>query len=492
MLIQIDNDLNKTLRAQVIEKIKAMIEDNSLEAGSPMPSLRKLAEQLGVSRCTVYQAYSELQAMGYLLSRPGSYNIVQNRKKEAGYNPNGRSLIPWQKISNQSVENVYSYFRSQRETKSYSYDFNFSSLEPDPRLFPVKEFSRSVNFALNYYGSKALNYGDHRGFLPLREYLAKRFRTHGISVSEKEILITNGAQQGIDLVLRLFAIPGKTVIIEAPTYGVLIPLLKLHNAKVKSVPMLEDGMDLHSLERLLKKGDTAFIYTMPNFHNPTGITTSHLHREKLLTLCHTYNVPLIEDGFEEDLKYFGRVDLPIKSIDHNNVVIYLGTFSKALFPGLRIGWICAAPECVDRLTCIKRYSDLSSGNLSQAAIHYFCEHGYYDLHLKRLHRIYKKRMEAAQKTLENSFPEGFGWTKPAGGYLLWIKMPFKLTDDEFQKYFSRQGIGVSPGMHYFYNCNESEFFRISISAMDEKEIREGLCRLAGILKNLAAEKGGRK
>lgn len=488
MLIKIDPSLSKPLRVQIIEQIRHMIENNLVESGSHIPSSRKLAELLGVSRVTVYQAYCELQAMGYLQSKPGSYNVVQKRQREAEYNPEPNSILQWDKISNPGLETVYKSFRSSAKynaaDKPGKDSVNFSSLEPDPRLFPIKEFTRSINLTLSYYGSNALNYGAHKGFLPLREYLAKRFRLHGISVSEKEILITNGAQQGIDLILRLLSGTGKTVIIESPTYGILIPLLKLHNVKVESIPMLSDGMDLIALEKILKKKSAAFIYTMPNFHNPTGITTNHQHREKLLQLCLKYKTPLVEDGFEEDLKYYGKVDLPIKSIDENNIVIYVGTFSKALFPGLRIGWITAAGECIERLTCLKRYSDLSSGNLSQAAIYHFCEQGYYDLHLKRLHRVYKKRMEIALKTMDQCLPKEVKWTKPAGGYLIWVEIPLKLDALQFKTYFNSNGVSVSPGYNYFNKPGKSEFFRISISAMDEKEINEGIERLAAVLKKI--------
>jgi len=181
------------------------------------------------------------------------------------------------------------------------------------------------------------------------------------------------------------------------------------------------------------------------------------------------------------MKYFGKVALPIKSIDEKNIVFYLGTFSKALFPGLRIGWITADKECVQRIAAIKRFCDLSSSNLAQIVMHEFCMAGFYDRHLKRLHRIFRRRMEVALKTIKEFFPPGLSWTRPLGGYTLWVRMPKKLTETELYDLISPFGVSVSPGGYYFPKKAASEYFRISISPLNEEEIREGLTRLGKAL-----------
>jgi len=490
MLLKIDKSGSQPVYRQIIMEIKALIEQGVLEAGKPLPSTRTLAKKLGVNRSTVYQAYEELQALGHLESRPGSYNIVQRRQKEVAYNPERKSSISWEKASREEAKKIYETFlryspEISRFSKYKGKAISLAALDPDPRLFPIHEFRRCLNHVLRSSGTQSLEYGAHKGYRPLREYIAQRLRLHGISVSEEEILITNGAQQGIDLIARLLARPNKKVVVEAPTYANVIPLLEFNGMKILAVPVKYNGMDLAYLEKYLEKQEVSFVYTMPNFQNPTGTTTSHHHRERLLSLCLEHKVPIVEDGFEEDMKYFGKVPLPIKSIDEKNIVIYLGTFSKALFPGLRIGWITADKECIERLAAIKRFSDLSSGNLVQIVMHDFCRQGYYDLHLKRLHRVFRRRMQVALKTIEECFPKAVDWTRPMGGYTIWVKIPKKLTEAELHEFLNPYGVSVSPGVYYFPKETSSEYFRIAIARLNEEEIREGLLRLGKALQKLS-------
>ncbi len=361
MIIHIDKGLALPVYKQIIDRIKGLIDQGAIAPGYRLPSSRRLAQKLGVNRTTVYQAYEELQAQGYLQSRPGSYNIVQKRMREAVYDPQARSSIRWDRASSGQAGKVYKIFSRYSPEKPACFSagiepIDLASLDPDERLHPVRDFRKCIDVTLDKLGAETLKYGNHQGYLPLREYIAQRLRLHGVATSEKEILITNGAPQAIDLDTRMLSRPGHAVVIEAPTYANLLPILEFNGARVRAVPMKEDGMDLDFLETVLATDKVSFVYTMPNFQNPTGITTTHEHREKLLALCSRANVPILEDGFEEDMKYFGKVDLPVKSIDQKNLVIYIGTFSKALFPGLRIGWITAEADCISRLLAIKRFS----------------------------------------------------------------------------------------------------------------------------------------
>jgi len=361
---------------------------------------------------------------------------------------------------------------------------NISELDLDPRLYPMEDFRRCVQHVLLSSGADSLLYGDHRGYLPLRQHIAKRLRLHGISVSEKEILITNGAQQALDLIVRMLAKGGKKVAIESPTYAAVLPLLKFNGVRLLEIPMRKNGMDLDSLEKALAEEKLSFVYTIPNFQNPTGITTSHQHRERLLNICQKHRVPIVEDGFEEDMKYFGRVALPIKSIDEKNIVIYLGTFSKALFPGLRIGWVTADKECVSRLTAIKRFSDLGTGKLVQAVLAEFLKRGYYDKQLKRMHRVFRKRLQVALKAMAAVLPRTVSWTHPTGGYTIWVRLPKKWDESKLHSHLARYGVIVSPGSYYFPDRKSCEYFRLSIAKRNEQEITEAVTRLGKALHNL--------
>jgi len=490
MFLKINRSSSKPLYQQIIDEIKGLIDQGAIEPDQPLPSTRKLAETLGVNRSTVVTAYEELQALGYLQSRPGSYNRIQKRRKEVKYNSHRKSIISWKEASSPEARNIYETFlhfypEGKKSKKLDKQTINISELDLDHRLYPMDEFRRCVNFVLMERGSESLQYGDYKGYLPLRQLIARRLRLHGISVSEQEILITNGAQQAIDLIIRMFSHSQRKVALESPTYANVIPLLQFNGVDILEIPMDADGMNLDYLENVLKKEKVSFVYTIPNFQNPTGITTTHQHRERLLNTCVLHKIPIVEDGFEEDMKYFGKVPVPIKSIDEKNFVIYLGTFSKALFPGLRIGWITADKECIERLTSIKRFSDISSSKLLQIVLHEFLKRGYYDIQLKRLHSIFRKRMQLALMTMEESLPDSASWTRPTGGYTIWVKIPTRLNEEQMHELTSSNGIVISPGHYYFPKKKTSEYFRVSIAKTDEEEIKEGIIRLSKALHRLS-------
>jgi DNA-binding transcriptional MocR family regulator len=489
MLLNIDRKDSKPLYKQLIDEIKNLIDQGALEAGESIPSTRSFAKKLGINRSTVTRAYEELQALGYLTSKEGSYHRVQRRKKEVEYTDNRISAISWENASTddaKAIHQIFLRYSPERSKHPHSQEdaINISELDLDPRLYPMTEFRRCINHVLHDYGADSLQYGDHKGYFSLRRQIAKRLRLHGISVSEKEILITSGAQQALDMIIRMLAGNGKRVAIESPTYAAILPLLKFNGVNTLEIPMNGDGMDLDFLEKALAEEKVSFVYTIPNFHNPTGITTSHLHRERLLNLCCEHRVPIVEDGFEEDMKYFGKVPLPIKSVDEKNIVIYLGTFSKALFPGLRIGWVTADQECISRLTAIKRFSDLGSSKLVQIVLYEFLKRGYYDRQLKRMHRAFRKRMQVALQTMDACFPPTVQWTRPTGGYTIWVKLRKQWDDEQLNKHLAEFGVIVSPGSYYFPDRKRSEYFRVSIAKRNEEEIKEGITRLGKALHNM--------
>ena len=489
ILIKIKPHDKTPIYRQIIDRIIDLIEKRSLEKGENLPSSRELAEKLGIDRTTVYRAYAELNALGYTESRPGSYTKVRKRP-EVGTQilHSHKGIITWDKKSNENSNELFCYFKRffPESTRKKSTDLiNLSPLDLDNRIFPIEDFRRCLNQVLVNGGPKILSYGDHKGLKPLREDLAHRMQIHGIAVTPEEILITNGAQQAIDLILKLFVYPGGPVAIESPTYANIIPLLRYYNADMIGIQMRNDGPDLEFLERQIISNKPLFFYTIPNFQNPTGITTSQSHRERLLSLCEAHKLPIVEDGFEEEMKYFGKVVLPIKSMDKKKVVIYLGTFSKVLFPGIRIGWIAAEQECIMRLMAIKRFTDLSSSTLVQAAVSTFLRRGYYDLHLKRMHRIFRKRLQVALQALKEFLPADVNWTKPDGGYTIWLTLSSSYKSEESVKnLLLKHGILVSPGEYYFHKKTQKKYFRISIASLNETEIEEGIARLGKALYEL--------
>ncbi len=493
VLIKIDRQSNTPVFQQIIQQIIEFIENVSLKVGDNLPSTRILADRLGVDRTTVYRAYLELTALGYIESSPGSYTRVRKRPPVIRKNQvAAESILHWSDISNPESAELFRHFLHFWPENSPGIPgdlINLSPLDLDERIFPTTEFRRCLNQVLVNIGSKLLKYGEHQGYLPLREDIARRLQVHGISTSAGEILITNGAQHAIDLILSLLGKPGDRVAIESPTYANVIPLMRFHRLKLMEIPMGPDGMDLEYLTRQIRNKPLLFVYTIPNFQNPTGITTHQTHREELLSICEKHHIPLVEDGFEEEMKYYGKVVLPIKSMDKNHVVIYLGTFSKVLFPGVRIGWIAADQECIRRLSAIKRFTDLTGSGVLQAAVSAFLRNGYYDLHLKKMHRTFRKRMSVALKSLQEYMPHNVSWTRPDGGYTIWGTLKKEYSGEQnFKNILLKNGVLVSPGLYYFFSSNQNKYFRISISSLNEEEIRQGMFRLGKAIRELNGQK----
>lgn len=487
LLLTIDERGAKPIYQQIIDQIREKIAGRVLLPGEKLPSTRRLANQLGVHRSTVATAYQELWALGFVDLNPGACPRVRDRMQIAtAADRSEKGVVEWSTAASpasNAILQAYDRLHPPAAGTPAAELFNFSSLDMDRRLFPLDSFRASLDRAIKKQGDELLGYGARAGFPPLREYIARRLQSHGISVAAAEILITNGSQQGIDMVFRMIAAPGRAVAVESPTYNYVLPLLRFYGLKPLEIPLRRDGMDLAALAAVLEKERPALVYTMPTFQNPTGITTSHAHREKLLSLCEKHCVPILEDGFEEEMKYFGRAVLPIKSMDHRQLVIYCGTFSKVLFPGVRIGWLAAERECLRRLVAIHCFSELSPSMILQAATHDFCESGGYDRHVSKMHRVYRKRMQIAIRALHRHIPLKWAeWTEPTGGFLLWLKLgPVPGPSPDWTGLLAAYGVEATAGGSFFTAQTPETYLRLSISTLNDAEIVEGIRRLAAAL-----------
>lgn len=496
IILNLDRRSNLPLHRQVFDQLKSMIDRNVLAPGTRLPSTRTLALKHGLSRTTVLRAYEELWGQGYLESRPGSYTTV--RAKTPCCNPikaREKSLIDWNgsipPASRALYETVSSFPQSGYRSPSLEM-LDMASLDMDHRILPVEDFKRCLTRVV-VEETNIFNYGAAEGDVGLRESISTRLKVHGIYCSPDEVLITNGSQQSLDLIIRLFAHPESMIITESPTYMHAMPLIRFQGASLSGVDMGSKGMDLSALEEKLERSKPEFIYTMPNFQNPTGITMCQSVREKLLSIAERYKVPIVEDAFEEEMKYFGKVPMPIKSMDKNGVVIYMSSFSKVLFPGIRTGWIAADTDFIQRITTLKRVTDLSSNSVIQSAMNEFISRGYYDLHIRRMHRIFKKRMLTAIEALHSRLPgEQVSWREPSGGYLVWLRLRgLRVSEDELHAELRKQGVTASRGSKYFPKPPKDLYLRLSISKLEEREIVEGVKRVGKALGKLYRKGYGR-
>lgn len=360
---------------------------------------------------------------------------------------------------------------------------SFAGGMPAPELFPIEEMIKVSEAVLREGGKKALQYGATEGYPPLREYIAERMRKAGMKADADDILITSGSQQGLDLTAKTFIDEGDTIICESPTYLAAINAFRTYMPNFVEVGMDEDGMIIEELEEALKENpNTKFIYTIPDFQNPTGRSMSLDRRKKLIELANRYDVLVAEDNPYGELRFEGDHIPPIKHFDTEGRVIYMSTFSKILSPGLRIGWVCADPEITRKYVLFKQGTDLHTNVLAQMQALKYVEMYNIEEHIDRIKEVYKRRKDLMAKTIQDVFPEGIKVTNPKGGLFLWAVLPSELNARDVLKKCLDVNVAFVPGGSFFPNGGNENTFRLNFSNMPEDKIVEGIHRLAGVLK----------
>lgn len=358
---------------------------------------------------------------------------------------------------------------------------SFAGGLPAPELFPVEAISAAYQKVLEREGRAALQYSTTEGFGPLCEWIAARLRNKGMRVSSDQILITNGSQQGIDIVARVLLDPGDVVAVESPTY--LAAIQTFEGCEVTFAPVASDdhGMDIDDLARVFKERIPKLVYLVPEFHNPKGTTLSRERRAALVELCRAHRVPILEDNPYGELRFRGDAPPPLAALDDSGVVIHLGTFSKTLAPGMRLGWIVASRELIRPFTIAKQAADLHTGTLAQRAASCLLETFDYDAHLGNLRRVYGERCDAMLSALDRHLPAGTRWTRPEGGLFIWAELPSGLRADELFHDALREKVAFVPGNAFFPDTPKFETLRLNYSNRPPALIEEGMARLGRVV-----------
>jgi 2-aminoadipate transaminase len=367
---------------------------------------------------------------------------------------------------------------------------SFAGGMPAPEVFPIKEFREACDKVLSENGAACLQYGSTDGYMPLREMIARHSARYGITVTVDNILPTSGSQQALDLLGRIFINPGDRILVESPTYVGALQAWRMYGAEFIPVPFDEDGMITDELEARLRAGPK-FIYVLPNFQNPTGVTLSYERRLKLIELADRYGVPIIEDDPYGQLRYEGENLPALEVLDsqtrlqgkcYSGNVIYLSTFSKTLAPGIRLAWVVAPPEIINKLSLAKQGADLHTSTFNQIVTYEVAKGGFLDEHVKLIRKTYKERLNVMIDTLEEHMPESIKWTKPKGGLFLWVTTPECLDCQDLFEDAVKEKVAFVPGTSFFAEGGGHNTMRLNFSNATPEKINEGIGRLAKVIK----------
>ncbi len=364
---------------------------------------------------------------------------------------------------------------------------SFAGGLPAPEVFPVERFQEACQRVLHTQAAAALQYGPTEGYRPLREYIVAHMARYGILASVDNVLITSGSQQALDLIAKLLINRGDRILVECPTYLGALQAFDLMGAEYVTVSTDDHGLQTCNMEQALRSGPK-FMYILPNFQNPSGVTLSRSRREQLVMLSDKYGIPIIEDDPYGQLRYEGEHITPLVVLDRTNLtrdkdyklgnVIYLSTFSKVLAPGLRVAWIVAPPDVIAKLVQIKQSTDLHTSMFTQMVIYEAAREGFIDEHVKIIRATYKERRDAMLQALNDYFPPEVSWTKPHGGLFLWVTMPPGVDSSKLLDSALRQNVAFVPGDPFYPNGDEGSHMRLNFSNANPEMIREGIRRLS--------------
>jgi 2-aminoadipate transaminase len=374
---------------------------------------------------------------------------------------------------------------------------SFAGGLPAPDVFPLEEFRAACNQVLDHYGPQALQYGTTEGYGPLREMIARHTARYSVEVGPENILVTSGSQQALDFLGRLFINRGDYIVVESPTYLGALQAWNAYGAQYIPVRADENGMIVDELEAALRIGPK-FIYVLPNFQNPSGSTLCLERRKQLVELADKYGVPIVEDDPYGQLRYEGDHIPSVVSLDseyrgpngghYSGNVIYLSTFSKLLAPGLRLAWIIAPPEVIRKLVMTKQAADLHTATFNQYVAYEVAKGGFLDEHVKTIRSTYKERRDVMVEMMEEMFPAGVTWSKPAGGMFLWGVLPEGMDAAEVLRAAIERKVAFVPGEAFHPRGGGKNTMRLNFSYSSPDTIREGITRMGITLKELIRER----
>lgn len=439
-------ELNKSSSKylQIYNFIKQLIISGEIKEHEKLPPIRKLADYMGVNNATIVKVYELLENEGYVYKIVGSGTFASNIKLKKKKSVKREGLI------------------------------HFDSGNPSADMFPIEDYKKAINMALERDGSTIFDYDEGKGSKELREEISKYLREKQINTDKENIQIISGAQQGIDIVCKGLINYSDVVFVEEPTYNGALEVFKSRGAKVISIPMLDDGIDIGILKLKLEKIKPKLMYVMPNFQNPTGISYSAYKKRKLIELSEEYDFYILEDDFISDFPFDSEDNRPLKSYDNNDRVIYIKSFSKILMPGLRIGIVEIPMELQSKILWAKYSSDISTPGLIQKSMYYYMSCFNWEEYLDNISRIYYEKYSLAKKLIDEKLGEKLKIRNAVGGINFFLELPRGYSANDFYNFILEKGVIITPGTYFFDNIMDDRYFRINVANASLDDIREGI------------------
>ena len=471
---------SRPLYGHLVSLLETAISRGAIPSGSRVPPERELAHRLGISRTTVVSAYRELEARGLLRGYVGRGTFVC-----AAPEPSGTPFAWRGKISSAALRSSDSTLRDTLRNSSDARLLSLAAGEPAIDCFPTAAFQRAIDHVVKREARTVWSHGPTEGQPALRAAIADRF-----GVPEDSVMVLAGAQQGLDLLARCLVDPGDPVIVDRPGYLGAIQSFRAAGAKLIGWDILRGDVD--ELEDLLLRYRPKLIYTNPTFQNPTGVTMPIRVRRELLKLAQRYRVPIVEDGTYGPLYFTEQPPPSLCELDEHRLVIHLNSFSKVLAPGLRLGWLSAAPSIVDQIAIIKQRLDPHTQNLVQFAMARFIRDGSFDDHLKTLRAEHAKRCATMISSIQRHIPTStIRFARPQGGLYLWCRVAAGLSTTAVLERALQSGVAFVAGPPFYPDPAGDSELRVCFSSVLPAAIDDAIARLAASLRG-AQENGERR
>lgn len=465
--IKLDKAQQEPLYIQLFSQIKSIIEQGIIPEDYKLPPIRELAVQLGINNVTVVNAYKLLEDHKLAYKRVGS----------------GTYVLPLEEKLNLDSISIEDHEEQEYDYCENEGFINFATASPDPGLFPMTDFKKAMNAVIERDGGNAFMYHDSRGYLPLRSSIAAYLAQKEIKVGAEDVYIISGAQQGIDIISKAFLTNGDYVFVESPTYTGAVALFKSRGARIVEIPMLYDGPDMKELEKLLQIIKPKFMYTMPNFQNPTGYCYSERKKKHLMLLVKKYKLLVVEDDYSGDLSYTDKPAVPLKVFDKSDSIIYIKSFSKIFMPGLRVAFLIIPKHIKKDIASAKYMTDISTSGFMQRVLDLYLKENILDEHVKYMKKEYGTRYFEAVRGVKKLL-RGATFNQPNGGLNLWIKLPEGVEASALHELCKENKVIFTPGT-VFLKGNEGEnHIRISFAGVSSTEIAKGISIIGNSIEEL--------